>query len=166
MKHSLKHRCSTHQTATAEKQSRRQFIKSLSAGCAFCAMSPAQAKLLDYKLSATEIASGTWAVHGRTEYFNLDNGGNIVNVAFIEVPDGIVVVDTGPSKRYGEALLELISRTIPNKPILRVYNTHHHPDHCFGNQMFDANLIAAPQGVIDNLATEGEAFAENLYRLS
>jgi len=165
MKHSLKHRCSTHQTATAEKQSRRQFIKSLSAGCAFCAMSPAQAKLLDYKLSATEIASGTWAVHGRTEYFNLDNGGNIVNVAFIEVPDGIVVVDTGPSKRYGEALLELISRTIPNKPILRVYNTHHHPDHCFGNQMFDANLIAAPQGVIDNLATEGEAFAENLYRL-
>lgn len=128
-------------------------------------MVPAHAKLLDYKLSASEIAANTWAVHGQTEYFNLDNGGNIVNVAFIEVPDGIVVVDTGPSKRYGEALLDLIQRTIPNKPVLRVYNTHHHPDHCFGNQVFDADLIAAPQSVIDNLASEGDAFAENLYRL-
>jgi len=161
----MKHACSTHDAASSTGFSRRLFLQTLGASCAYCAMAPAHAKLLDYKLAATEIATGTWAVHGRTEYFNLDNGGNIVNVAFIDVPDGIVVVDTGPSKRYGAALLELIQRTIPNKPILRVYNTHHHPDHCFGNQVFDANLIAAPQGVIDNLALEGDAFALNLYRL-
>ncbi len=151
------------------KHERRAFLKSsaqvLSAGCAYCAMAPLHAKLLDYKLAASEIAKGTWAVHGAQEYFNLDNGGNIVNVAFIEVPDGVVVIDTGPSKRYGEALLALIQRTIPNKPVLRVYNTHHHPDHCFGNQVFDSSLIAAPQGVIDNLRLEGDGFAENLYRL-
>ncbi len=145
--------------------SRRAFLQTLSAGCAYCAMAPAYAKLLDYKLAASEIAKGTWAVHGANEYFNFDNGGNIVNVAFIEVPDGVVVVDTGPSKRYGEALLALIERTIPGKRVLRVYNTHHHPDHCFGNQVFDRELIAAPQGVIDNLSLEGEGFAENLYRL-
>lgn len=147
------------------KTSRRAFLQTLGAGCAYCAMAPAHARLLDYKLAASEIASGTWAVHGANEYFNLDNGGNIVNVAFIEVPAGIVVIDTGPSKRYGEALLALIERTIPGKPILRVYNTHHHPDHCFGNQVFDKSIIAAPQGVIDNLTLEGEGFAENLYRL-
>ena len=161
----MKHHCSNQRPGFVETPSRRLFLQAVGASCAYCAMSPAHAKLLDYQLSASEIASGTWAVHGRTEYFNLDNGGNIVNVAFIEVPDGIVVVDTGPSKRYGAALLELIQRTIPNKPILRVYNTHHHPDHCFGNQAFDPSLIAAPQGVIDNLASEGDAFAENLYRL-
>jgi len=148
---------------------RRAFLQSsalwLTGGCAYCAMAPAHAKLLDYKLSASEIASGTWAVHGQQEYFNLDNGGNIVNIAFIEVPDGVVVIDTGPSKRYGEALLSLINSTIPNKPVLRVYNTHHHPDHCFGNQVFDSSVIAAPQGVIDNLTLEGEGFAEGLYRL-
>lgn len=144
---------------------RRVFLQSLSIGCAYCAMAPAHAKLLNYNLAAAEIAKGTWAVHGANEYFNIDNGGNIVNVAFIEVPDGIVVIDTGPSKRYGEALLALIEKTIPGKRILRVYNTHHHPDHCFGNQVFDNSLIAAPQGVIDNLKLEGEGFAENLYRL-
>jgi len=144
---------------------RRTFLSSLSVGCAYCAMAPAHAKLLDYKLAASEIAKGTWAVHGANEYFNLDNGGNIVNVAFIDVPDGIVVIDTGPSRRYGEALLALIERTIPGKSVLRVYNTHHHPDHCFGNQVFDQSLIAAPKGVIDNLTLEGEGFSENLYRL-
>lgn len=104
-------------------------------------------------------------VLGRSEYFNLDNGGNIVNVFFIEVPDGVVVIDTGPSRRYGEALLALIGRTIPGKPVLRVYNTHHHPDHFLGNQIFDASRIAAPQQVIDNINSEGDGFADNLYRL-
>ncbi len=114
---------------------------------------------------AVEVASRTWAVLGRTEYFNMDNGGNIVNVAFVEVPDGVVVIDTGPSKRYGDALRRLIERTVPGKPILRVYNTHHHPDHFLGNQSFDASLIAAPRQVIDNIALEGNGFADNMYRL-
>lgn len=123
------------------------------------------ARLLDFDLSAVEIASRTWAVLGRTDYFDMDNGGNIVNVAFVEVPDGVVVIDTGPSKRYGDALRALIEKTIPGKPILRVYNTHHHPDHFLGNQSFNAELIAAPQKVIDNIALEGNGFADNMYRL-
>jgi len=145
--------------------SRRQVLGLLagSAACACCGSVHAQ-KLV-YDLAATEIASGTWAVHGATEYFNLENGGNIVNVAFIEVPDGIVVIDTGPSKRYGEALLALINRTVPDKEILRIYNTHHHPDHFLGNQVFENSVIAAPQQVIDNILEEGDAFADNMYRL-
>ncbi len=151
-------------TADVQK-SRRAFLQSLAVGCACCAYGPAHARLLDYKLAANEIASDTWTVYGASEYFNFDNGGNIVNVAFIEVPDGVVVVDTGPSRRYGEALLALIEKTIPGKPVLRVYNTHHHPDHCFGNQVFESNTLASSQGVIDNIKLEGDGFADNLYRL-
>jgi len=77
----------------------------------------------------------------------------------------VVVIDSGPSKRYGDELKALIEKTIPNKPILRVYNTHHHPDHVFGNQAFDPATIAAPQGVIDNITLEGDALADNMYRL-
>jgi len=144
---------------------RRQVLGLLAGGaaCAFCGS--VHANKLAYNLTATEIASGTWAVHGNTEYFTLENGGNIVNVAFIEVPDGVVVIDTGPSKRYGEALLALINKTIPGKEILRVYNTHHHPDHFLGNQVFEPALIAAPQQVIDNILAEGGGFADNMYRL-
>lgn len=145
--------------------SRRHVLGLLVGGAACACCGSVHAQKLAYNLSATEIASGTWAVHGSTEYFTLENGGNIVNVAFIEVPDGVVVIDTGPSKRYGEALLSLIEKTLPGKEILRVYNTHHHPDHFLGNQVFDNALIAAPQQVIDNILEEGDGFADNMYRL-
>ena len=46
-----------------------------------------------------------------------------------------------------------------------MYNTHHHPDHFLGNQAFDAAVIAAPQKVIDNIAAEGDALTDNMYRL-
>lgn len=133
------------------------------ASCQFCAQ--AHAAPLNYNLQAQEIASGTYAVFGDRDYFSGNNGGNIVNVAFIEVPDGIVVVDSGPSYRYGEALLELIEKTIPGKTVIRVFNTHHHPDHVFGNQAFKPSIIAAPQKVIDNIAEQGTALADNMYRL-
>ncbi len=144
----------------------RRQVLALLAGSAACACCGAvHANKLAYDLAATEIARGTWAVHGRTEYFTLENGGNIVNVAFVEVPDGVVVIDTGPSRRYGEALLALIEKTVPGKPVLRVYNTHHHPDHFLGNQVFENSLIAAPQKVIDNINAEGDGFTDNMYRL-
>ena len=144
---------------------RRQVLGLLAGGVACACCGSVHANKLAYDLAATEIATGTWAVHGSTEYFTLENGGNIVNVAFVEVPDGVVVIDTGPSKRYGEALLALINKTIPGKEVLRVYNTHHHPDHFLGNQVFEQALIAAPQQVIDNILAEGDGFADNMYRL-
>ena len=144
---------------------RRDFLKlfAVTSTCAVCG--GVHANRLAYDLAATEIASGTWVVHGNTEYFTLENGGNIVNVAFVEVPDGVVVIDTGPSKRYGEALTALIEKTLPGKQILRVYNTHHHPDHYLGNQVFDNSVVATSQGVIDNIVAEGDGFTDNMYRL-
>lgn len=152
-------------SAAPLSRSRRQALQWFAAGCGCAICGSASARLLDYDIMAVEVASKTWAVLGSTEYFNMDNGGNIVNVAFVEVPDGVVVIDTGPSKRYGDALRVLIEKTVPGKPILRVYNTHHHPDHFLGNQSFDASLIAAPQKVIDNIELEGNGFADNMYRL-
>ena len=144
---------------------RRALAFGLGCGCAACGIGGARARLLDYELAATEIAPGSWAVFGATEWFDQANGGNIVNAAFVEVPDGVVVVDTGPSRRYGEAFRALIERTLPGRPVLRVYNTHHHPDHCFGNQAFDPASIASSPGVIANIEAEGDALADNMYRL-
>lgn len=131
--------------------------------CAFCG--PTRAAPLRYALEAREVGPGVFAVFGAREHFTSANGGAIVNVAFVVAADGVIVVDTGPSRRYGEALVELIGRTAPDKPILRVINTHHHPDHILGNQVFDPSIIAAPQKIIDNIRADGEAFATNMYRL-
>ncbi|MEM1045356.1 MAG: quinoprotein relay system zinc metallohydrolase 1 [Pseudomonadota bacterium] len=147
------------------RYTRRDFFGIAASGCACVACGGANAQTLRYDLKAVEIAPQSYAVYGAQEYFTFQNGGNIVNTAFFGVPDGVVVVDTGPSRRYGEAFQELIAATLPGRDVVRVFNTHHHPDHFFGNQVFDRGLIAAPQTVIDNIDVDGVAFADNLYRL-
>lgn len=117
-----------------------------------------------YDLRARQIAADTYLVEGKTEDFSPSNGGHIVNVAFIVTGDGVLLIDNGPSKRFGEALRELIARLTP-QPVREIWLTHHHPDHAFGGQAFpDARLAALP-ATRDGLRDEGEAFAGNLYRL-
>lgn len=128
-----------------------------------CLCLPALADL-QYHLQPRQIAEGTWLVEGSTDNFGKDNGGAIVNVAFIDTGDGVLVIDTGPSKRYGEALRGLIQQTT-GKPVKRVLLTHHHPDHVLGNQAFTDVPIGALAGTGKLLKEQGNAMAENMYRL-
>ncbi|NBF06665.1 quinoprotein relay system zinc metallohydrolase 1, partial [Pseudomonas sp. Fl5BN2] len=124
---------------------------------------PAWAEL-DYRLKPRQIAEGTWLLEGGTENFSRDNGGNIVNTGFIVTDAGVLVIDTGPSKRYGQALRQAIAATT-EQPLVQVLLTHHHPDHVLGNQAFSDVPIAALAGTTDRLREQGDAMAENLYRL-
>ena len=125
---------------------------------------PLAAGELAYDLEPRQIAADTWLVEGSTENFAADNGGEIVNVGFIVTDAGVVLIDTGISRRYGEALRAAIGR-ITDRPIALVINTHHHPDHVFGNQAFSDVPIAALAGTRELLAEQGPAFADNMYRL-
>ncbi|QIH08607.1 MULTISPECIES: quinoprotein relay system zinc metallohydrolase 1 [unclassified Pseudomonas] len=124
---------------------------------------PARAEL-DYRLEPRQIAEDTWLLEGGTENFSRDNGGNIVNTGFIVTEAGVLVIDTGPSKRYGQALREAIAGTT-GKPVIQVLLTHHHPDHVLGNQAFADVPIGALAGTTELLRQQGDAMAENLYRL-
>ncbi|MGK0151945.1 quinoprotein relay system zinc metallohydrolase 1 [Pseudomonas putida] len=119
---------------------------------------------LDYRLKPRQIAEGTWLLEGSTDNFAKDNGGNIVNTAFIVTDSGVVVIDSGPSKRYGDALRQAIAATT-DKPVVEVLLTHHHPDHVLGNQAFADVPIGALAGTGELLRQQGEAMAENMYRL-
>lgn len=127
------------------------------------AMGPAQAEL-SYDLQPRQIAEGVWLLEGSTDNFAQANGGNIVNIGFIETDDGVLVIDSGPSRRYGEALRRVIEQTT-GKPVLQLLLTHHHPDHVLGNQAFSDVPIAALAGTRDLLREQGEALTENMYRL-
>ncbi|MDB6442729.1 MULTISPECIES: quinoprotein relay system zinc metallohydrolase 1 [Pseudomonas] len=118
----------------------------------------------DYTLQPRRIAEGTWLLEGSTENFAKGNGGNIVNTGFIVTDAGVVVIDTGPSRRYGEAFRRAIAATT-DKPVIRVLLTHHHPDHVLGNQAFTDVPIAALAGTGELLRQQGDAMAENMYRL-
>lgn len=125
---------------------------------------PVMAAKLEYGLTAEQVAKNTWFVEGLTEDFSFENGGNIVNTAFIATSEGAVVLDTGVSRRYGEELRALIESTT-GQPIKLVINTHQHPDHFLGNQAFADVPIASLAKTQQQIEQNGGAFAENMYRL-
>jgi quinoprotein relay system zinc metallohydrolase 1 len=119
----------------------------------------------DYRLKARPIAENVYAFIGKTEDFDTENGGNIVNTAFIVASEGVIVIDSGPSLRYGQQMRQAIA-AITDKPLVLVINTHHHPDHFLGNQAFADVPIGALADTRDGIARDGDAFAENLFRMS
>ncbi|MEQ1696668.1 MAG: quinoprotein relay system zinc metallohydrolase 1 [Hyphomicrobiaceae bacterium] len=124
----------------------------------FCA----QAAPLAYSLLPQQLAEGVWMVPGAPETITAQNGGAIANIGIIATSEGAIVIDSGPSKRYGVQLREL-AKTLTGKDVVRVYLTHFHPDHVFGCQAFSAQSIAATEGVIKGLTELGEGFASAMY---
>ena len=136
---------------------------SVAAGASILPMFDVRAAPRVYTLTPTVLAEGIWMVSGVPEAINLQNGGAIANVSILDSSEGAIVIDTGPSKRYGEQLRAL-ARELTGKDVARVYLTHFHPDHVFGNQAFPAGSIAATEGVIAGLRELGEGFSAAMYQ--
>ncbi len=127
--------------------------------------SVAEAAGFDYGLQARPVAPDVHVFVGRSEDFTPANGGNIVNTAFILAPEGVIVIDSGPSLRYGRQMRQAMA-ALTAMPVALVINTHHHPDHFLGNPAFADVPIAALAATRQGIAREGNAFAENLFRLT
>ncbi|MBO0903711.1 quinoprotein relay system zinc metallohydrolase 2 [Jiella sonneratiae] len=84
-----------------------------------------------------EIAPGVYVRHGAIAEETPENAGAIANIGFIVGDDAVAVVDSGGSVADGEATLAAIRR-ITDKPVAYLIDTHMHPDHVFGNQVFAA----------------------------
>ena len=117
-----------------------------------------------YGLQPQAVADGVYVFEGRQEHFTRRNGGNIVNTGFIITDDGVVVLDTGPSRAYGEEMRRAIE-LVTDQPIHSVYLTHHHPDHFLGNQAFTDAPICALPFTRQMIERDGEALLDNMYNL-
>lgn len=117
-----------------------------------------------YDLKPEKVAEDTYVFIGAMENFSFDNHGAISNTSFIVTEDGVVVIDTGPSRLYGEAMRAAIGQ-VTDKPVVQVYITHAHPDHFLGNNAFENVPIGALQGTIDAARQIGGDLAANLYNL-
>ncbi|HCH77040.1 MAG TPA: MBL fold metallo-hydrolase, partial [Pseudomonas sp.] len=125
---------------------------------AFCLTLPSHAELR-YTLQPRQIADDVWLLEGSTDNFDKANGGNIVNTGFIVTESGVVVIDSGPSRLYGEAMRAAIA-SVTDRPVIKLLLTHHHPDHVLGNQAFTDVPIAALAGTTELLREQGNAMAE------
>jgi quinoprotein relay system zinc metallohydrolase 1 len=119
---------------------------------------------LDYRLSARALAPGVYVVEGDNADFAPANGCNIINTGFIVTEAGVLVINTGPSRRYGEQLRALIARTTP-RPVAGVLHLNLHPDYFLGNQAFADVPRHATAATRAGMAREASAYETNLYRL-
>ena len=119
---------------------------------------------LDYRLQPRQIAADTWVLEGAVEDFSRANGCNIINTGFIATAQGTLVVNTGPSRRYGEQQREAVRRVTP-QPVVQVLNLNLHPDYFFGNQAWQDVPTRALAGSIAGQRAEGKAYEDNLFRL-
>ncbi len=117
-----------------------------------------------YSLKPIQITEHVYVFQGRTEHFSRDNQGDIVNTGFVVTGGGVVILDTGPSLKYGQAMLDAIA-AITDEPIVKIINTHHHPDHYFGNQAFEAAPTFATASNQSQMQTNGDGYADGLYYL-
>lgn len=143
---------------------RRKTLGLLGAAATLGLPRPATAARLQYDLDPRQVADGIWMIEGAPEYFSKENGGAIVNIALLRGETGMIVVDTGSCLRYGEALRAAIQRIDLRGPSV-VINTHHHPDHFFGNAAFAGVPKRAIAPTILAAQAEGEGFSDNMYRL-
>ena len=119
---------------------------------------------LDYGLAARALAPGVWVVEGANADFSPANGCNVINTGFIATGSGVLVINTGPSRRYGEQLRALIAKTT-NEPVVQVIHLNLHPDYFLGNQAFADVPRLATDATRAGMAREAKAYEDNLYRL-
>ena len=64
-----------------------------------------------------------------------ENQGMMANVIFVITSVGVVVLDTGASVQIGEMAIRRL-RTLTDKPVVALLNSHPHGDHFLGNEAF------------------------------
>lgn len=117
-----------------------------------------------YQFDPQRIGDGIWLVRGADKAITPDNGGAIANIVIMASNAGAIVIDTGPSLAYGRAL-KAVAQRLTGTPVARVYITHLHPDHSFGNGAFGASEIHALPATRAELERDGTGLEDAMYRL-
>ena len=129
----------------------------------------ATANVDDYAMKAEKVADGVYAIVSPAKSFpNAENKGWNSNSAFVETSEGLLVFDTGSSETIGKALIKAI-RTVSNKPIKWVINSHSHGDHWLGNGAFVAEKPAqmiASDVAIDLMKSGGHDWIDRFNTMS
>jgi len=63
-----------------------------------------------------------------------------MNVAALVTDDGVVIVDTMPTGWWGQAVLDQL-RTVTDRPITTIINTHSHDDHIGNAELFSPTMV-------------------------
>jgi glyoxylase-like metal-dependent hydrolase (beta-lactamase superfamily II) len=95
------------------------------------------------RIELQPVAPGVWMARGSGGEVDPANRGRIGNAAVIAGPRGALVIDSGVSRRHGQALLEAARRVV-TQPLRALLLTHVRQEAVFGAAAFqDAGLPVA-----------------------
>lgn len=150
----------------SNRTNRREWLAlGLSAAAMPLLPAPALSKVLAYPFAPVSIAPGVWTIYGAPEPITAANGGAIANVTVLDTGDGTVLIDAGPSHRYGEAL-KAVAEELTRKPVVRVYLTHYHADHVLGATAFENGVVSAGKDLIADLKLYGNDLTNGMYHVA
>ncbi|HVQ64512.1 MAG TPA: MBL fold metallo-hydrolase [Terriglobia bacterium] len=104
-----------------------------------------------------KVADGVYHAIGTGALTVVGNSSVIVN------DDDVIIVDDHVSPAAAWVLLEEI-KTLTNKPVRTVINTHFHYDHAHGNQIFDSNVAIIGHEFTREMLTGGKSAEMPLYK--
>jgi glyoxylase-like metal-dependent hydrolase (beta-lactamase superfamily II) len=105
-----------------------------------CLLMPCAHLLAADELVPTHIAQGVYAFIGANAELSRENLGFIGNSGFLVGPTGVIVIDTGTSRRHGQRMLAAIAK-VTDKPVVLVILTHAIQEFLFGNAAFEERGI-------------------------
>lgn len=106
------------------------------------ASDPSRAIRADYPLD--RLTPNVYVIHGPTADPTPENQAFRNNPGIVLTREGAVVIDPGSSVHVGEMVVRKV-KTLTDKPIVAVFNTHAHGDHWLGNEGIK---LAYPRAVI------------------
>lgn len=89
----------------------------------------------DYHLKPYTISDGIHCFFGLSAQANKDNGGNIINICYVETVEGYIVIDSGPTYSYAQESYEIMENR-QKLPVKYVINTSSNEVHILGNSFF------------------------------
>ena len=125
---------------------RRQFLKlgfgagaSLGLASAFPQLAAFAAELEDFvkgppvpDIVPQRLSEHVWMIYAKDGFPTPENQGMMSNITFVITKAGVVFLDPGGSVQIGEMALRQL-RTLTDKPVVAVFNSHYHGDHWLAN---------------------------------
>jgi len=117
----------------------------------------------------TKLAENVYLIHAKDKFPTPQNKGFFTSIMFIVTEKGVVAIDPSASVRIGEMAIRMI-KSVTDKPVIAVINTHYHGDHWLGNHAFvnenpDVPLYAHEKTISAIKTGQGE-FWRNLMERS
>lgn len=84
------------------------------------------------KVAFVKVSERIYVLQGLQEMPNPKNAGMISNSGIVLTDSGVVLVDSGGSYEIGRLIVKRV-KTLTDKPIIAVFNSHVHGDHWLGN---------------------------------